>query len=60
MASLFIHCREAHALLSRQRDAPLSWGERLALRLHLSACDACVIVGRQLAFLARAARRLDA
>jgi len=59
MARLFISCREAHWLLSRQRDAPLRWTERLALRLHLRVCDWCRIVQRNFTFLSQAARRLD-
>ena len=59
MARLIINCREAHWLLSRQRDIPLRWTERLALRIHLRFCDWCSIVQRNFAFLSRAARRLD-
>lgn len=59
MARLFINCRQAHWLLSRQRDAKLRWYERAALRLHLRACDWCRIVERNFAFLSRAVRHLD-
>lgn len=59
MARLFINCRQAHWLLSRERDAPLRWSERLALGLHLRVCDWCSIVRRNFAFLSQAARRLD-
>ena len=59
MARLFITCRDAHHLLSRRCDARLSWMERMALRLHLRACDWCRIVERNLALLARAVRGLD-
>lgn len=59
MAKLIINCRQAHWLLSRQRDAPLRWSEALALRMHLRVCDWCKIVERNFAFLSRAARGLD-
>jgi len=59
MARLFIDCRRAHRLLSHRRDAPLRWLDRLRLRIHLSVCDWCTIVARNLDFLSRAVRRLD-
>lgn len=59
MASLFLNCREAHALLSRQRDERLGFGERLTLRIHLLGCDGCERVGRSLALLARSVRELE-
>jgi hypothetical protein len=59
MASILITCRQAHALLSGQRDATLGWRQRLRLRIHLLGCDACAIVGRNLALLGRAVRALD-
>jgi hypothetical protein len=59
MASVFITCRQAHALLSGHCDGALNWRQRLVLRLHLAGCDACGIVGRNLALLSRAVRRID-
>ncbi|SPE20037.1 conserved hypothetical protein [Burkholderiales bacterium] len=59
MAKLFINCRQAHWLLSQQCDTRLRWYERLALRIHLRACDWCSIVARNFAYLSRAARHLD-
>ncbi|SPJ16532.1 conserved hypothetical protein [Burkholderiales bacterium] len=56
---LIINCRQAHWLLSRQRDVRLHWFDRLTLRIHLRLCDWCSIVGRNFEFLSRAARRLD-
>ena len=60
MASIFIKCREAHALLSGHCDGGLSLRQRLALRVHLLGCDTCAVVGRNLAFLSRAVRKLHA
>jgi len=51
-------CRDADWLLSLQRDAPLPWSRRVALRLHLRYCDSCRTVLRNLDLLARAIRRL--
>ena len=58
MASVFINCRQAHALLSGACDGSLGWRQRLVLRIHLMGCDACSIVQRNFAFLARAVRGL--
>ena len=58
MASIFITCRQAHALLSGQCDNTLDWRQRLLLRLHLLGCTACTRVARQWVFLSRALRQL--
>ena len=34
-------CKQASQLISRSLDHPLSWSERLQLKLHLVICDAC-------------------
>ncbi|MSP98666.1 MAG: anti-sigma factor [Betaproteobacteria bacterium] len=47
-------CKEASHLISAEFDGRLGLGRRLALRLHLLACDACVRVKAQMAFLRRA------
>jgi hypothetical protein len=44
-------CREAAALLVAREDRPLPFADRLALRMHLLACDACPRFARQLLFL---------
>jgi hypothetical protein len=59
MTSLFINCREAHALLSEHCDGKLGLRRHLALRVHLFGCGACSIVSRNLALLSRAMRRFD-
>ncbi len=56
---MLIDCRQAHWLMSKHRDAPLPWRERLALQVHLLFCDWCGIVRRNFAFLSRATRDLD-
>lgn len=60
MARLRIDCREADRLLSLRKDAGLAAAERLALWLHLNYCAACRTVRRNLDFLSRAIRHLDA
>ena len=49
-----LNCKEASRLLSADMDGTLGFGRRIALRLHLIACDACVRVKAQMAFLRRA------
>jgi hypothetical protein len=41
-------CKEAAALLVAREDRPLPLADRLALRLHLAACEACPRFARQL------------
>jgi hypothetical protein len=41
-------CKEATALMVAREDRALSWADRLALRLHLMACDACPRFARQM------------
>lgn len=55
-----LSCHEAAMLMSRPRDAHLSWREQLGLRLHLLVCQACRRARVQLAFLRRAAEHTDA
>jgi hypothetical protein len=42
-----ISCQHASRLLSQQMDRPIPVRQRLRLRLHLLACDACSRVSRQ-------------
>ena len=45
--SPFLSCRQASRLITARLDRELDVFERVALRLHLSICDACPIVVRQ-------------
>jgi anti-sigma factor RsiW len=47
-------CKEAAALLVAREDRPLPTVERLALRLHLAACQACPRFARQLSAMREA------
>ena len=49
-----LSCKEASRLLSVGLDRKLTLGERTALRLHLTLCDACTRVKAQFEFLRRA------
>ncbi|HEU4457519.1 MAG TPA: zf-HC2 domain-containing protein [Methylibium sp.] len=50
-------CREAALLMSTRNDRELPWTERLALRLHLAACDACPAFDRQMRLMDEAMGR---
>jgi len=52
-----ISCKDASRLVSRREEGPLSAWQRLALRLHLSVCEACSRFERQIAFLRTAMQR---
>ncbi|MDD5295763.1 MAG: zf-HC2 domain-containing protein [Rhodocyclaceae bacterium] len=52
-----MNCHEAHKLVIRAQDAPLSLMERLGLRFHLFICTACSSFERQMEFLRAACRR---
>lgn len=41
------NCKEVAALLLAREDRRLGLEERLALRLHLAACDACPLFAKQ-------------
>jgi hypothetical protein len=50
-------CKEVAALLVAREDTALPAVERLALRLHLAACEACPIFERQLLTMRNALQR---
>lgn len=43
-----LNCKEASQIISQSLDRPLSFSERLQLKLHLMMCDACRQFKRQL------------
>jgi hypothetical protein len=53
-----IPCQHAHRLLSERIDRSLGFGDRVRLRLHLTVCDVCTRVDRQLSLLRAATRRI--
>lgn len=54
----WLKCREAAKLSSQKMDRPLSFGERVSLRVHLAICDGCTNFQKQLDFLRAAVARL--
>ncbi|MFN3715899.1 MAG: zf-HC2 domain-containing protein [Thiobacillus sp.] len=52
-------CKETTELASRAMDARLSFGERLALRIHLAICTNCSRFARQIEDM-RKVLRMDA
>ncbi|MBS3668649.1 zf-HC2 domain-containing protein [Vreelandella boliviensis] len=50
-------CREATELMSLKQDTTLSLRDQLALRIHLSMCQACRTCARQFDLLHQASKR---
>jgi len=48
-----MNCKQASRLMSQELDRPLSWREKVSLRLHLMMCDGCRNFQKQMAFLRR-------
>lgn len=44
-------CKQASQLVSNALDRPLTWSERLQLKLHLLICNACRRFNQQLQLL---------
>jgi len=55
---MLLSCKESARLLSQGQDRKLAFGERVALRIHLSICDGCRNVRDQFSFLRQAVRGL--
>lgn len=51
-------CKQASKLISQSLDHPLSWSERVRLKLHLIICDACTQFKQQLNLLRTALQRI--
>jgi hypothetical protein len=51
------NCKQVSALLIAREDRALPWIGRLALRLHLAACNACPIFERQVLTMRNALRQ---
>ena len=52
-------CKEATRLMSLKRDRPLTFQERLSLRLHLAMCGACRNCDRQFELLHRVGHHFE-
>ena len=45
---ILINCKENSQLVTLSPDRPLSWKDRLAMRIHLIICDNCARFARQM------------
>lgn len=50
-------CQEAARLISEERDHPLSFGQKLGLRMHLALCALCRGYKKNLEMMGRIAAR---
>lgn len=53
-----LDCKHNTELLSQSQDRPITFRERMAMRLHLMMCRGCRNFEKQLAFIRKAARKL--
>lgn len=53
-----LDCKHNTELLSQSLERPITWRERLAMRMHLMMCKGCRNFEKQLAFIRKAARAL--
>lgn len=51
-------CKQASKLISQSLDHPLSWSERMQLKLHLFICGACNRFNQQLHLLRSLLQRM--
>lgn len=45
---MLINCKENSQLVTLLLDRPLSWKDRLAMRIHLIVCENCARFARQM------------
>ena len=57
MWNIMISCKKATQFASEKLDRKLSFGERMALRLHLALCGPCDRIDRQFQLLRHAMAR---
>lgn len=57
---MFISCKTASRLVSKSLDCPLSWKDKLALRMHLMICKRCKRFMQQLVKLRIAVKTMMA
>lgn len=53
-----LDCKHNSELLSQSYDRPITFRERIAIRMHLLMCRGCRNFEQQLAFIRKAAREL--
>jgi hypothetical protein len=52
-----LNCHDATQLMSQSLERKLTFGERVALKVHLTICGPCRNCAKQLMILRQAARR---
>ncbi|MEO7762007.1 MAG: zf-HC2 domain-containing protein [Casimicrobiaceae bacterium] len=57
LSMLKLSCKEATRLISQSMDQKLTLSQRAAVRVHLSACEACTRFGAHLHNLRAAMRK---
>ena len=55
---MMLTCKEVSRLASQGLDRRLGFGERIALRVHLSICEGCSNFSKQVVFLRKAVARI--
>jgi hypothetical protein len=53
-----LNCKEASKIISQSLDNPLSWSDRMKLKLHLFICNACTRFNQQLRLIKNAVLRI--
>ena len=53
-----LNCKQNTELLSQALDRPITFREKLTMRLHLMMCRGCRNFEKQLAFIRKASREL--
>ncbi len=49
-----MNCQQATRLISESQDRPLSWPEKMHLKVHLMMCSGCKNFSLQVPFLSQA------
>ncbi|MDO8370086.1 MAG: zf-HC2 domain-containing protein [Candidatus Nitrotoga sp.] len=54
-----LNCKQNSELLSQSLDRPITFREKMAMRMHLMMCRGCRSCEKQLAFIRKAAREFS-
>jgi hypothetical protein len=55
---LLLNCKQASQIISQSLDNPLSWPDRIKLKLHLFICNACTRFNQQLRLIKNSIERM--
>lgn len=56
LTKTMLNCHDATFLMSQRQDRPLSFSERMKLRMHVTMCSGCANFERQLPALGQTAK----